>query len=174
MVHSKGYVAGWLDSSIHDFLGVFPKRSTSTQYALITCLDSNRKPSSLLQHSPELESVRHVAEPLGGGILLPTRRLLEANSRNRLLFGFDEIWFFPNHPVQPPPDAVSLVGPARITQAKLERLIGWMSNNSPSLALADGEGLNFLVKARGLVKHVIGLSLDQPACSGAYVAERAG
>jgi len=31
------------------------------------------------------------------------------------------------------------------------------------MALGDGEGLNIIVKARGLVKHLLGQSISQPA-----------
>jgi hypothetical protein len=37
-----------------------------------------------------------------------------------------------------------------------------MSAHSCSLALGDGNGLNFVAKARGLVKYLLGHSLDQP------------
>ena len=53
--HGK-YVAGWLDSSIHDFLEVFTPGSASTAFALITCLDSNLEPTSLLRTWPALQS----------------------------------------------------------------------------------------------------------------------
>ena len=53
MVTYKHYVAGWLDSSIHELLETTPLiKSTKTQYALITCLDSNLDPSSLVTRSP--------------------------------------------------------------------------------------------------------------------------
>ena len=44
-VSYKDYVAGWLDSSIHDFLAALSLRTATTRYALITCLDSNRNPA---------------------------------------------------------------------------------------------------------------------------------
>ena len=44
MVYYKDYVAGWLDSSIRDFLGHFPRTSKSMDFALITSLDSNLAP----------------------------------------------------------------------------------------------------------------------------------
>jgi hypothetical protein len=160
MVSYKDYVAGWLDSSIRDFLTVLPQSSRSTRHALVTCIDSNLTPNSVLEESPELQSVEG-AQPLGNGLLIPTRLLLQAHSRNQLFFGFDEIWFFPSQPITPKPASEWLVGPARINETKLKRLAAWMSRNSCSLALGDGDGLNFIVKARGLVKHLLGHSICQ-------------
>src|SRR5438067_2214885 len=114
MVHYKNYVAGWLDSSIHDFLAVFPPSSASAKYALITCLDSNVDLRSLLGKSPELKAIASVAKPRGKGILLPTRLLLDADAAGQLFFGFDELWFFPSDDIQPKPEGARLVGPARI------------------------------------------------------------
>ena len=96
MIRYKDYVAGWLDSSIHEFLEYFPSSSSQMDFALITCLDSNLDPRSLLGKSPELKDVRHEARAIKSGILLPTARMLEAISSNQIFFGFDELWFFPH------------------------------------------------------------------------------
>jgi hypothetical protein len=170
MVRYKDYVAGWLDGSLHDFLTNFPYTSGKTDYALIACLDSNCDPSSLLSNSPELASLAAGAQPLGKGLLLPTKQLLEADSHHQLLFGFDEIWFFPTNELEPKPDSAWLVGPSRIDQTKLEKLGKWLSKNSCTLALGDGDGLNFIVKARGLVQHLLGYSIVQSAPSATFVA----
>jgi hypothetical protein len=158
----KGYVAGWLDRSIHDFLEVLPPSSVSAKFALITCLDSNPNPASLRLKSPELKSLASKMRDVGTGLLLPTRLLLETNSRNRVLFGFDEVWFFPTKVIHPKPPSVSLVGPARLDQARFNKLGKWMADNSCSLALGGGEGLNFVVRAHGLVRFLLGYSLEQP------------
>src|SRR6516164_8266681 len=105
MVSYEHYVAGWLDSSIHDFLEAFPPPLGSMKYALITCLDSNLKPGSLLNESPELRSLASEARSLRGGVLLPTKVLLEANARCQLFLGFDEIWFFPDEIHKPKPNS---------------------------------------------------------------------
>ena len=162
IVSYKDYVAGWLDSSIHDFLDVFSPSSAATKYALITCLDSNWAPASLRKKSPELKVLASKARTLGTGLILPTELLLQANSRKRILFGFDEIWFFPSNDIEAKMDAVPLGGPGRIDQEKLNKLGGWMSHCSCSLALGDGEGLNFIVKAQGLARCLLGHSLAQP------------
>jgi len=162
IVSYKDYVAGWLDGSIHDFLEAFPLGGKSTQYALITCLDSNLEPSSLLRKSPELKPLVTEAQSLDGGLIVPTRRLMEIDSRSQIFFGFDEIWFFADRITEPKPDSVWLVGPARVDQEKMTRLGIWMSANKCSMALGDGEGLNVIVKAKGLVKYLLGHSISQP------------
>jgi hypothetical protein len=170
IVHYNGYVAGWLDSSIQDFLELLPRSYRSMEFALITCLDSNREPASLLDKSTELGELAKDARVSGTGVLVPTRTVVEANSRHRLFFGFDEIWLFPHDQIDPKPASASLVGPARIDQAKIEDLGQWMSKNSCALGLGDGEGLNFVVKARGLLKPLLGCSLEQPHVPTAFAA----
>jgi hypothetical protein len=162
MVHYEDYVAGWLASSIHDFIAEVPPRAASLKYSLITCIDSNRDLPSLLRKSPELRALADEAQLLGTGVILPTARLLEVSSSNQFFFGFDEIWFFPRQPIEAKPDSVSLVGPPRIDQRRLDELGTWMTSSGCSLALGDGEGLNFVVKARGLVRYLLGHSLEQP------------
>ena len=164
--HYKDYVAGWLDSSIHEFMEHFPRTSTRMTFALITCLDSNLDPMSLLSKSPELKSLARDVKPVRKAILLPTERLLDAGSQ--LFFGFDEVWFFPSEKIKPKPESAWLVGPKRIDQAKLDKLGHWMADNDCSLALGDGDGLNLIVKARGLVRYLIGYSMgqSQPATAG--------
>jgi len=162
VVSYKQYTAGWLDSSIHDFLQAFPLGSTKTKYALITCLDSNLDPSSLLRKSPELAPLVTQAQSLGRGLLIPTKRLLEVESHNQIFFGFDEIWFFENKIIEPKPDSAWLVGPARVDQEKMYKLGTWMLANRCSMALGDGEGLNVIVKAMGLVRYLLCHSISQP------------
>ena len=173
-VSHKGYVAGWLDSSIHDFLEVLSPNAESTKYALITCLDSNLNPASLRKKSPELKLIASRAKVLATGLLLPTKLLVEADSRCQIFFGFDEVWFFPSDRIEPKPDSARLVGPARIDQARLVKLAQWMSDNSCSLALGDGDGLNVIVKARGLVRYLVGHSLEQPQPNHTLAASLTG
>ncbi|HUY92620.1 MAG TPA: hypothetical protein VMV10_28025 [Pirellulales bacterium] len=161
IVSVRGYVAGWLDSSIHDFLEVLPPRDASTKYALITCLDSNPNPASLRNTSPELKPIASKLKILGNGLLLPTKLLLETESSNPIFFGFDEVWFFPSKNIGPKPPAASLVGPARLDQPRLEILGKWLADNSCSLGLGGGEGLNFVVRAQGLAGFLLGHSLGQ-------------
>ena|SRR5258708_4716723 len=161
IVAYKDYVAGWLDSSLHDFLEVLSPNAASTKYSLITCLDSNSNPASLCDKSPELKSIASKVQILGSGLLLPTEALLATDARDQIFFGFDEVWFFPSKSIQPKPPSVSLVGPARVNQARFNKLGKWMGDNSCSLALGSGEGLNFVVRAHGLVKFLLGHSIEQ-------------
>ncbi|HEV3341002.1 MAG TPA: hypothetical protein VG125_11615 [Pirellulales bacterium] len=161
IVSYKDYVAGWLDTSIHEFLQALPPSAVSARFALITCLDSHPEPASLVNKSPELKSIANKLETLGTGLLLPTKLLLQTDSASRLFFGFDEVWFFPNKSIRPKPANLSIVGPARLSQERLKKLGKWMSDNSCSMALGGGEGLNFLVRAHGLVKFLLGYSIEQ-------------
>ena len=162
IVSHGGNVAGWIDRSIHDFLEVLSPNWISTEYALISCLDSNRNPASIRKKSPELKTLSKEITVLGSGLLIPTGRLAEANTKNQIFFGFDELWFFPTESITPKPPSISLVGPSRINSAMLREMTGWMKQNSCSMALGSGEGLNFVVKAHGLVRYILGFSIEQP------------
>lgn len=162
IVSYKDFVAGWLDSTIHDFLQILPAGEASTKYALITCLDSNRNPASIRGKSPELKPLARKMEVVGNGLLLPTDVLLENEAHHQIFFGFDEVWFIPEKRVQALPPSLGLSGPPRLTRSRLQQLGKWMSANSCSLALGGGEGLNFVVKAHGLVRPLLGLSIEQP------------
>jgi hypothetical protein len=156
------YVAGWLDSSIHDFLVDFPRNARSASFALITCLDSDMNPKSLLEKSPELRAVLNGVKTVKNGLLVPSTRLQEAKFRDTVFLGFDEIWFFSSDAIEPKPESVSIVGPNRIGERKLDQLVGWMTKNGCSMALGDGDGLNVIVKAHGLVRYLLAHSLSQP------------
>ena len=162
IVSNKDYVAGWLDSSIHEFLEVLSPGAANTKYALITCLDSNPAPASLRNISPELKSIANKLQVLGDGLLLPTELLLETDGRSQVFFGFDEVWFFPSRSIQPKPSSVSMVGPGRLNQARFKKVGKWMAENACSLALGSGEGLNFVVRAQGLARFLLGCSIEQP------------
>ena len=161
MITYKDYVAGWLGLSLSDLLDGFPRSYERLTYCLIGCIDSNKNPVSLLQISPELEPLRPSARTLGQGLLVPTEALLTACSHSPIFFGFDELWFFPDAPSEPKPEAAWLVGPARVDASTLQTLGPWMTSNSCTLALGSGSGLNFVVKARGVVKYLLGFSRDQ-------------
>jgi hypothetical protein len=161
-VSYKGYVAGWLDSSIHEFLDVLSRTDKSTKYALITSLDSNPRPASMLRKSPELKFIAKRVQVLGDGLLVPTQVLLGTEPRNQIFFGFDEVWFFPSKSIAPKPESASIVGPARLDRARFNKFGKWMAENGGSMALGDGGGLNFVVRAHGLVGFLLGYSLEQP------------
>ena len=161
MISQKNYVAGWFDSSIGDFLKVCPRTFDSMRYALITCLDSNTEPVSLLGTSPVFRSMEREVHALGDGLLMPTKLLLADDRYNQVFFGFDEVWFFPKEISHPKPAGASLVGPNRVDQERLGKFDTWMSENACSLALGDGYGLNLVAKAQGLMKYVLGHSIEQ-------------
>ena len=158
----KNYVAGWLDSSIHDFLGTISLDAQSAKYALITCLDSNLNPATLKTKSPELRSLGSKVSVLGSGLLVPSELLVNADLRKQIFFGFDEVWFFPSKNINPKPTSISLVGPARLDRGRLRRIGKWMTDNSCDMGLGGGEGLNFVVQAHGLVKDLLGHTIEQP------------
>ncbi len=162
IVAYKQYVAGWLDSTIHDFLPSLSSADASTKYALITCLDSHRSPADLRSKSPELKRIAKKLEVVGTGLLLPTELLLEMDAANRIFFGFDEVWFFPGSDIEPKPPAATLVGPARLNRTRLKEMGKWLADGQCSLALGGGEGLNFVVKAHGLVGSLLGHTIEQP------------
>src|SRR4051812_32393100 len=129
------YIAGWLDTTIHDFLLDMPSGFSSVHYSLITCLDSNREPAELLETGEELRKLKSDAKIVGQGILLPTSTLTQFEFSNRIMFGFDEIFFFPNEDIHPKPEGPGLVGPRRISQERMDALGKWMHDNSCSMAL---------------------------------------
>jgi hypothetical protein len=162
IVYHNGYVAGWLDSSVGDFLAPLPRSAESAAYVLITCLDSNVDPASLVKKNPNLREALNGVATLKNGLLLPSKLLYKSSLRSRLFVGFDEIWFSLTAEIKPKPKSASIVGPQRISQEMLEKLGDWMDANGCSLALGDGAGLNVMVKAYGMVKYVLAHSLSQP------------
>jgi len=161
VVRYKQYVAGWLNSSVHDFLEFFPGGSGSTAYALITCLDSNQDPASSVNNNPDLGNAVGSAKRLKRGLLVPSRLLRDASIRDHFFFGYDEIWFFPSDKINEKPESASIVGPCRIDQARLDQLGHWMAENGCSLGLGDGNGLNIIVKATGLMRYLVAHTLSQ-------------
>ena len=161
IIQYQHYIASWLNSSIHEFLETWESQGEKTRYALITCLDSDLEPASLASKSPAFQQLRD-REPIGKGLLVPTAKLIDAHRQKHIFFGFDEVWFFPKKPVEPKPTTAWLVGPAKLNQHTLNKLGKWMAAQNCSLALGDGNGLNIIVKARGLVRVVLSHSLDQP------------
>src|SRR5436309_1476581 len=126
MVHYKEYVAGWLDSSIEDFLAELPRNSGHAAYVLITCLDSSFKVASLLKKNSSLRAVMNGVKTVKKGAIVPLKLLQKASLRDALFVGFDEIWFFSTDKIQPKPESASIVGPNRIDQGTLDKLGSWM------------------------------------------------
>jgi hypothetical protein len=141
---------------------------------LITCLDSNPDLPSLLNRSPELKTVMAEWEVVGKGLLMPTNLILKTGLCRKLFFGFDEVWFLSSKRMKARPESACLVGPERIDRHKLKKLTRWMAANSCSVALGDGAGLNFVVRARGLLGRLLAHSIRQREPSiASYEVEQA-
>ena len=74
------------------------------------------------------------------GLLLPTDVLLEADSRSQIFFGLMRSGSFRTHRIEPKPDSAWLVGPARIDQAKLDKLGKWMARGPALWPSATAKG----------------------------------
>jgi len=161
IISYRGYVAGWLDVSLPDLLDSL-EVSDDARWCLISVLDSNPQPGALRAKSPELRRVAKQGRTLGGGLLIPTQTLLDAHRESPILFGFDELWLFPSETIDAKPAESNLLGPARITSKRLKAAGPWMLENRCSLGLGGGEGVNFVVPARGLAGLLLGHTLTAP------------
>lgn len=162
MLDFNGYVVGWLNGTISDFLVEFPRGFEAVKYVLITCLDSDPAPALILKDNTELRVAIGGATAVQNGLLVPCKSLRKTSLRDQLFAGFDEIWFFPSDDVKPKPPTASIVGPHRIDRPTIEELGEWLVANDCLLGLGDGAGLNIIAKADGVAGRVIGHSLAQP------------
>jgi hypothetical protein len=155
VIRTADYCAGWMDSSIHQFLADIGSPSSRMKYALITCLDSSFDVASLLRTSDALEPLSSKAVTRGNGILVSTSRLLTAERSARIFHGFDEVWFFPSRDVAPKPRRICIIGPLILSGDPAPEIVEWMDANGCSLGLGDGTGLNFVAKLRGIAKYLV-------------------
>jgi hypothetical protein len=155
MSKQADYMTGWINTTIHDFLSAVDEPTSSMAYALVTCLDSNNEVASLLDQSKHLKGLRGKYQRVGQGILLTTHQLLTAQKNNRLFFGFDEVWFFPNADVSPKPESFVIVGPEPISSRETDQYSEWLRSNNCSLGLGDGTGMNFCLKVRGVARFIV-------------------
>ncbi|MBX9680445.1 MAG: hypothetical protein K2X38_16930 [Gemmataceae bacterium] len=162
IVTCKGFVAGWLDISLPELLDSIDV-SHETRWAVISTLDSQPNPASLLKKSPELRKLAKQITVLGDSLLLRAESLFEANRQSPLFFGFDEVWLFPDEPLEDKPEGSSIVGPGRLSSKRLRPLGSWLEANRCSLGLGGGEGVNFVVPAHGLARDLLGCTLKQSA-----------
>lgn len=149
------YLAGWIATSIHDFLSEIEEPSSSMSYALITCLDSCFDVPTLLNKSAPLANLKEKSKRVGGGIVVSTRLLLAAERQTRIFFGFDEVWFFPHADIKAKPKGLVLAGLDKSQPGAVNRFVTWMHGNGCSLGLGDGTGMNFCLKARGAARYIV-------------------
>lgn len=156
MSTASQYSAGWIGTTIHDFLSEI-EPATSIAYALITCLDSSYDLAPIIERNPTLRELRRRGEItlLGKAFFLKTRRLVTIDRQSRLFFGFDELWLCSKAPAHTKPDDLFINGPDRISDQALARISDWMQSNHCSLALGDGTGMNFCAKLTGVAKYVV-------------------
>lgn len=149
------YTTGWIDSDVHHFLMNIGAPPASMAHALITCLDSNLDLPVLVRKSPELRASGLRGRFVGTSLLVRTKDLLAAERRERLFFGFDEVWFFSRSVLRPKPKKVCLIGPEKLTHPLSRELVTWMHANGCSLGLGDGCGLNFVTKLSGVARYIV-------------------
>lgn len=155
MTKQAEYVAGWIDTSIHAFLAGIDDPSSSMSYTLITCLDSCFDMPTLLQKSKHLAPLKDKCELVGNNLLVSTRQLLAAERRQRIFFGFDEIWFFPDGESEAKPNDFILVGSEKRHGGVSDNFARWMHDNRCSLGLGDGIGMTFCLRARGAARYIV-------------------
>jgi len=149
------YLAGWIDTSIHDFLSEIEEVPSSMSYALLTCLDSCFDLPALLNNSAPLASLKEKSRRVGSGLVVSTRQLLAAERQKRIFFGFDEVWFFPHVEIKAKPKELLLTGLERSQAGGVDSFGRWLHENGCSLGLGDGTGMNFCLKARGVARYIV-------------------
>lgn len=156
MSTASPYTAGWISTTIHDFLSEI-EPSTPIAYSLVTCLDSSFDVAPIVERYAALRELRARGElsMLGKGFFLKTRRLMTIERESRLFFGFDELWLCSKAPAHVKPDDLFVAGPDRISDAAVQSLSHWMQLNHCSLGLGDGTGMNFCAKITGVAKYVV-------------------
>jgi hypothetical protein len=155
MPDSAGYTAGWIDSTVHDFLLDVDQPTASMKHALVTCLDSCFDLPLLARKSAAVGRLASHGEMLGKSLRVTTKRLLAAEQSERIFFGFDEVWFFAKPPVRAKPDDVTLVGPEKLAGELPRNLVVWLDDNHCTLGLGDGTGLNLVARIRGIAKYIV-------------------
>ena len=156
MPNNTGYTIGWVDSTTHEFLlGLELPLPAAMSYVLITCLDSCFDMPVVVERSREIRSAGLVGKIVGNGFLVKTRELLFRERKHPIFFGFDEVFFFPSVPRKSKPDALTLVGPEKLSQPLPAKWVDWLRRTGCSLALGDGTGLNFIAKLEGIAKYLV-------------------
>jgi hypothetical protein len=155
MKKTPPYLLGWIDTTIHDFLIDSADPPASMKYALITCLDSSFDVNTIWDRQPTLRALRRRAKPVGQGVLVATSRLLAAERKHRLFFGFDEVWFFQGSNVTNKPKSIVITGPNSISASAARPMMKWMHANGCCLGLGDGDGMNYCAKLEGIGRFLV-------------------
>jgi hypothetical protein len=155
MLKTQTYTTGWIDSSIHTFLADIRVLPQNMAYALITCLDSCFDLPSIVNKNPALSDLQSHGRIIGKGFAITTRKLLAVEQKQRIFYGFDEVWFFPHFNIEPKPPKICITGPMDLPEKLPNTLVRWMEGSKCSLGLGDGTGLNFVVKLAGIAKHIV-------------------
>ena len=155
MSGQSDYMAGWIDTSVHDFLQEIEEPTSSMKYALITYLDSSPDVASIFKKSDQFSHLKEKMKAVGAGALLTTRQLLAAQRQRRIFFGFDEVWFFPNPVISNKPEGFVITSPYSIDSEQINQYSTWLSVNKCSLGLGDGNGMNYCLRIRGAAKYIV-------------------
>jgi hypothetical protein len=154
MSRRADYVAGWIDTTIHDFLLDIEEPTSSMAYSLITCLDSNSDVVTFWDRT-KLNKLKGKCNEVGKGLLVSTRQLLSVERQHRLFFGFDEVWFFPHPDVSAKPENWVITGPEPVDPQEMQQFSEWMRSNGCSLGLGDSVGMNYCLRVRGVARYVV-------------------
>ncbi len=149
------YLGGWIDSSVYLFLSHSKEHLSRFRYALITCLDSNTDVSAIIHKSIHLKSLAEVGDIVDKSLRITTAQLLEANQKERIFHGFDEVWFSHTRSFTLKPRSAWLTGPNETHHHLPDELIQWMTDNQCMLGIGDGTGLNYVVKISGVAERCI-------------------
>jgi hypothetical protein len=156
MRNNMDYTIGWVDSSIHEFLlGLESPPPAAMGCALITCLDSCFDMPMVVERSREIRLAELTGKFVGKGFLVKTHELLSRERKHPIFFGFEEVFFFASSPRKSKPEAVTLVGPEKLSEPLPGKWVGWLRQTRCSLALGDGTGLNFIAKLEGIAKYLV-------------------
>ena len=155
MLKTEEYSTGWIDSTIHAFLAEINSPPANMSYALITGIDSCFDLPYIIARSLSLKELGPKGHIIGKGLIVETKKLLTAEHKKPIFFGFDEIWFFPKRNIQPKPDKIFITRPKDLLEGLPEELVEWMDNNKCSLGLGDGIGLKFVARLTGIAKYLV-------------------
>lgn len=114
-------------------------------FALVTMVDSSPEVSQMPWAVPFADNAQRSAGP---SLLLAVETLLEIVGEEKVLYGFDEVWFSVSpDPVRPQPGM--LTAPRQLVESPLSSAEA-SSAADMLLGLGDGYGLNFVVSDQRL------------------------